>query len=137
METPIKRNIVPEESRIQHTTKLFGVHFPCRFEPYLFELTRNIAPAYQGGYWHFYSLSNGGFYMTPHSEKEFEVSCENGFEGQLSADALGITSCLYAYSHLSFCNNREFAQMCAEQYHLLRSFMLEHQEAMVILRAID
>lgn len=137
MKTTIKRNIVLEKSRIQHTAKLFGVHFPCRLEPYLFELTRNIAPAYQGGYWHFYSLSNGGFYMAPDCEKEFEVNCENGFEGHLSADALGITSCLYAYSHLSFCNNTEFSQMCAEQYHWLREYMLQHPEASKILRAID
>lgn len=137
MKTSINRVIIPEESRIQHTAKLFGVHFPCWLEPYIFELTRNIAPSYQGGYWHFYSLSNGGFYMALDSEQEYAVICENGFEGHLSADALGVTSCLYAYSHLSFCNHRGFAEMCAEQYHLLRSFMLEHQEAKVILRAID
>lgn len=137
MKSSIKRIIVQEEYRVQHTAKLFGVHFPCRLEPYIFELTRNIAPSHQGGYWQFYSLSNGGFYIAPHTENEYEIICVNGFEGQLSADALGIASSLYAYSHLSFCQHKEFAEMCSKQYHLLRSFMLEHQEVKVILRAID
>ena len=63
--------------------------------------------------------------------------CENGFEGTLSADAIGITACLYAYSHLSFTDSPDFAEKCAQQYHLLREFMLEHPEAKAILKAID
>jgi hypothetical protein len=55
----------------------------------------------------------------------------------LSGDALGIAVCLYAYSHLSFSSNHEFAQTCAQQYHWLRDYMLEHPEAQAILGAID
>ena len=92
---------------------------------------------YDGGYWEFYTLSNGGFYMSPSSDSTFHVSCENGFEGDLSADALGIVACLYAYSNLSFGDTGEFAETCASQYHLLRDFMLEHDEVRGILRAVD
>jgi hypothetical protein len=67
----------------------------------------------------------------------YAVSCVNGFEGVLSADALGITTCLYSYSHLSFSSNEVFAEMCANHYHWLRAYMLEHKEAGAILRAID
>lgn len=75
--------------------------------------------------------------MAPHSEQLYSVSCDNGFEGQLSADALGITACLYTYSHLSFSDLKGFAEICAEHYHLLRAYMLEHKEAAIILRTID
>ena len=92
--------------------------------------------AIAGGYWEFYSLSNCGFYMAPKSDSIFHVSCENGFEGNLSADALGITACLYAYSHLSFSDD-DFAETCARHYHLLREYMLEHSEVGGILGAID
>ncbi len=64
------------------------------------------------------------------------MRCENGWEGHLSADALGITSCLYGYSQLSF-GDGDFAGKCAEQYHLLRAHMLDHAEAAAILAAID
>lgn len=54
----------------------------------------------------------------------------------LSPDALGITACLYAFSHLSF-GDGQLAQTCAEQYHLLREYVFEHPEAKAIMQAID
>ena len=82
-------------------------------------------------------MSNSGFYMAHCSNKTYQVSCDNGFEGMLSADALGITACLYAYSHLSFTANPAFADICSNHYQWLRAYMLEHVEAGTILAAID
>jgi hypothetical protein len=79
---------------------------------------------------------NGGFYMTPSNDQVFHVTCDNMFEGDLSADALGITACLYAYSHLSF-SGGSFARDCARHYHLLREYMMEHREVRAILGATD
>ncbi len=133
----ITRKQVPEHKRLSHTAKLFGLNFPLQLEPLVYAITDNIAEDYNGGYWEFYELSNGGFYMATHSDTPFNVSCENGYEGQLSGDALGITVCLYAYSLLSFSGKNGFNETCAEQYHLLRDYMLEHPEVAVILKAID
>ena len=108
-----------------------------KLEPLIFNLTDHIADNYSGGYWDFYTLSNGGFYMSPCSDEPFNVSCENGFEGRLSADALGIMVCLYAYSHLSFSDKNGFDEVCAEHYHLLREFALDHDESRGIFSAID
>lgn len=135
--TAITCQHIPDHNRIEHTANLFGIHFPMRFEPFVYAMTDSIAPAYRGGFWNFYALSNGGFYMAPDSDHSFSVCCENGYEGNLSADALGITVCLYAYSHLSFTGITGLADRCAEQYHLLREYMLDHPEAGAILRAID
>lgn len=133
----ITRHQIIDKLRIQHTADLFGILFPLSIEPTVYSFASNIASEYSGAYWEFYALSNGGFYMAPCSEASYQVSCENGFEGTLSADALGITACLYAYSHLSFSNNQAFAELCANQYHSLRDYMLEHLEARAILSAID
>jgi hypothetical protein len=133
----ITRKQVPNNKRIQHTAELFGLNFPLHLEPIVYAITDNISEEYNGGYWEFYELRNGGFYMAPRSDSPFNVSCENGFEGELSGDALGITACLYAYSQLSFGDNCEFAETCAEQYHLLRDYMFEHSESGAILGAID
>jgi hypothetical protein len=137
MNTTITRQLIAESLRVEHTAASFGIQFPLSLEPSIYAIAGSMAPVYQGGYWLFYTLSNGGFYMAPHSERQYQVSCDNGFEGQLSADALGITACLYAYSHLSFSDNQNYAEVCAQHYHLLREFMLEHPEAGNILRAID
>ena len=128
---------VIDSQRIKHTAELFGIHFPLNIEPAIYSVTSNIAAEYDGGYWEFYSLSNGGFYMAPSEDSLYQVSCDNGYEGKLSADALGITACLYTYSHLSFSSNTVFAEMCANHYHWLRAYMLEHKEASDILSAID
>lgn len=135
--TAITRQLVPDHQRMVCAGNIFGINFPLHFEPFLYAITERIAREYKGGYWEFYTLSNGGFYMAPHSDKLFEVSCENGFEGKLSADALGITACLYAYSNLSFGKPNGFTETCAQQYHLLREYMFEHPEVGSILGAID
>ena len=133
----IIRQQVNDKQRIQHTADLFGIRFPLNIEPAIYSIARNIATEYRGAYWEFYSLSNGGFYMALCSDKPYQVSCDNGFEGVLSADALGITACLYAYSHLSFSNSTVFTELCANHYHWLRAYMLGHDEAGAILSVID
>jgi hypothetical protein len=135
--TTITRQRLSNSERTSFPAELFGVHFPLLVEPIVYAFTESMAPEYRGGYWQFYRLSNGGFYMAPDSGSYFPVACRNGYEGVLSADALGITGCLYAYSHLSFLDNLSLAETCAEQYHLLRDYMLEQTEAEAILGAID
>ncbi|MCG3171659.1 MAG: Antirestriction protein KlcA [Pseudomonadales bacterium] len=136
-ETTITRQLVPESKRLSITAELFGVNFPLLLEPAVFNFAGQLAHAYHGAYWHFYRLGNGGFYMAPDTEARFRVVCENCYEGALSADALGITACLYAYSHLAFTAPTAIALILAEHYHWLREFMFEHPEARQILQAID
>ena len=132
----IHREQLNDAQRMSHTAKLFGIHFPMRLEPFVFGITERLSADYQGGFWQFYALSNGGFYMAPDSDTTFRVSCENGYEGDMSADALGITACLYAYSNLSF-SEGSFAETCAQHYHWLREYAMEHAEVAAILRATD
>ena len=130
------RRTLADEERADFVHALFGLHFPLRLEPTIFNMADRLAEDYNGGYWQFYALPGGAFYMAPDVDHGYKVSCANGFEGTLSADALGVTACLYAYSQLSFGEGR-FAEVCAEQYHLLREYALDHPEAGAILAAID
>ena len=66
-----------------------------------------------------------------------EGCSRSGSGGDLSADAFGITACLYAYSNLSFAGPDAFADICNDQHYWLRDFMLEHQEVQAILGATD
>ena len=136
-QTNITRQQVSDKLRIMHTANLFGIRFPLNIEPAIYSMASNDATKYNGAYWEFYALSNGGFYMAPCSVQSYQVICENGFEGNLSADALEITACLYAYGLLSFSSNQAFAEICSYHYHWLREYMLEHKEARAILSAID
>jgi hypothetical protein len=136
--TLITRQQVTDNQRLNITEHLFGLHFPLAIEPAIYTFADHLAADYRGGYWHFYTLANGGFYMAPQHDKGFQVSCDNGYEGQLSADALGIVCCLYAYSHLSFSNKpASLSPLCAKQFHWLRDYALNHAESAAILAAID
>ena len=132
----ITRQQVVDDQRINITADLFGAYFPLRLEPFVYAMTSKLSDDYSGGYWQLYALSNGGFYMAPDSGGRFQVISENGHECFMSADALGITACLYAYSHLSF-GEDDFSETCAGQYHRLREFMMKHPEARAIFAAID
>lgn len=134
---PMTRRTLPDAERAGFVHALFGLHFPMMVEPTVFGMAGTLSPDYKGGFWEFHALSNGGFYMAPHSDTPFHAVCENGFEGALSADALGITACLYAYSNLSFMRIEDLAEVCARQYHLLRDFAMDHAEVKAILAAID
>ena len=92
---------VPEERRLDHADKVFGNYWWLAVEPTIYTFADRLSSEYNGGYWHFFELSNGGFYMSP-VDDSFEVTSENGWQGTMSGDAFGICCCLYAYSHLSF-----------------------------------
>jgi hypothetical protein len=136
-ETTVSRMLVPEDRRLAVIADLFGTWFPMRIEPVVFTFAERLSKDYTGGYWEFYTLSNGGFYMAPSTDRSFHVICQNQFEGDLSADAFGITVCLYAFSNLSFSGPDAFADVCFDHYHWLREYMMEHPEVREILGATD
>ena len=135
--TDVTRHLLNEQERLDYTAELFGSHFPLRLEPVVFTVATKMAPEYQGGYWRFWRLSNGGFLMVPTDDRAFTAHSMNGWQGELSADALGLVACLTAYSHLSFTGVGDFPRECARQYHLLREIVYNHDEVAAILSSID
>lgn len=135
--TIITRELVPEQQRTDVVDALFAINFPLQLEPYVFAVASELSSDYRGGYWAFYALGNGGFYMAPDDDARFAVRCENDFEGTMSADALGVTACLYAFSRLSFVASEHIAEVYARHYHLLREYAMYHAEAAAILAATD
>jgi hypothetical protein len=106
-------------------------------EPAIYGWASVLAPRYTGGYWNFLCLSNGGFFMAPSRDEHFDVSAPNGFTGTLSAEALGIAACLYTFSHASFGDEAVLTSACAEHFHQLREFALQHPAVDELLAVID
>ncbi len=130
---PIQAHQVPDEVRLETLPRHFGRHM-LTVESTVYGFMRALAKDYSGGYWHFYELSNGGFYMAPECEPLDLLVEGNGYAGRMSAEAAGITACLFSFSHLSF---RVADEVISSHYHQLRDFALEHREAGAILAAID
>jgi hypothetical protein len=126
---------VDDSERLMALPRHFG-HRLMIFEGTVYTFMRRVAPDYTGGLWQFLELSNQGFYMAPEEQRTYRLSVDtNGYEGVMSADAAGITVCLFTYSHLSF---EYFGdEAFAEHFHRLRDFALEHAEASAIFAAID
>jgi hypothetical protein len=130
----IEAREIPNDERLQALPRHFGRHM-LKVEYAVYAFMRRLSSQYTGGYWNYLELSNGGFYMAPTHDAPFSICVDtNGYEGQMSADAAGITACLFALSHLSFQIQHE---TIASHFHLLRDFALEHAEASAILGAID
>ena len=107
------------------------------FESMLCQQIRLLSGDYEGGYLSMWELSNGGFYMTPDRPEKMNVVAPNGYSGIMSADALGITACLYMYSHLSFHTSGLDQEQFSQLFHDLRDWVLLHPEKETILAAID
>lgn len=137
MDATITRTLIDTPDRTSVTADLFGPAFPLKIEPFIFHITSTQAQNYSGGYWDFFKLSNGGFYMAPDADERYLVSCPNYYQGKLSGDALGIVSTLCSYSHLSFSDDLSFAKVCAKHFYLLSDYAGEHSEARAIFGAID
>jgi hypothetical protein len=134
--TEITKHPIVDNDYYEHIGKLFGAHFTMTLEPHIYNGARTLSDDYCSGHWDFFSLSNGGFFMAPRSNKSFNVSCAYGEPVKMSAEGLGIAACLFAFSQLSFgCG--AFAETCGRHYHLLSEFMIEHIDAPAILCSAD
>ena len=133
---PVTRDLVPEDQRLVITEQLFGMAFTLQLEPVVYGVTDRITQDYTCGYWNLYTLSNGCIYKATSEDRIIQYKLQNMYEGDLSADALGITACLYAYSNLSF-SLSDIARECTRHYHLMREYSMEHPEVRQILAATD
>jgi hypothetical protein len=125
----------PEWKRLAFLPRFFGPRHMMRGEALVFAWMKRLAPSYQGGFWRFFELSNGGFYLAPALEKPLRLCVEgNGFAGELSADGAGLVVSLFGIAELA---NATGLERLAEHYHHLLEFAVHHPESALIHRAID
>ena len=134
IEPTVTAQMVGDDKRLGTFARHFG-RMIMQVESTVYAFADRLSADYNGGYWDYYELSNGGFYMAPHGAKQYNINCENDFSGELSADAMGIVACLYTFSHLSF--NPAAPDSISQHYHYLRDFAGSHVEAALIFQAID
>jgi hypothetical protein len=130
----IVATIVPDAQRMAFLPRKLP-RFYRRIEPLVFRFMGLLDATYEGGYWEFVDLSNGGFYLRLLRTGLAELSWDgNGFSGSLSQDAAGIVASLFALNHL--CNSTEQPAHVDLYFHL-RDFAGDHPEAGLIFDAID
>lgn len=129
----IQAKVVPGDDRLRFLPRIFGRRF-MQGEAAVFNWMRRLSPQYNGGYWDFIDLSNGGFYLRLVTDKPMAIYVDgNGFSGELSADAASIVVCMFAINELMF----DGAHQLDDAYYALRDYALQHPECKCILNAID
>lgn len=132
MNLTITRSVVADAERLDFLPKHCGNAFPD-FEHAVYSFARTLSSSYNGGFWQFYECSNGAFFIAPDSNCAFQVFVPgNGFEGDLSAEAFGITVTLFALGYLAVRDST-----MVEKYDLLMDFLMTSPESELITRAID
>ncbi len=137
-ETPVTAALVDDENRLDFLPTYFGVRLMLRGEALAYGWMRRLADAYKGGFWNYYELSNGGFYMAPELGRlRLEVP-GNGYSGEMSADAAGIVATLFVLCQMANeVDGTDTADALIDRYYYLREFAAAHPEAGEIYRAID
>jgi hypothetical protein len=131
----IVATIVPEDKRLSILPDFFGFAQMLRAEALAYGWMSKLSIDYTGGYWHYYKLDNGGFYMSPSEDKPWRIAVHgNGYESTVSTDAAGIIATLFMLGQL--CQELQTEAM-AEAYHALLDYATEHAEQAAILNAID
>ena len=130
----IEKTPVPENKRIGFLASQLGrMHY--KFEMLTYHVMSRYCEGYPGGYWNFYTLSNGGFFMALDSDRAFRVVNEMNFcDETMSAEAASIGANLYALSGVAF---ESQDPKIGAHYGSLYEFIGEHEEAWQIFRFID
>lgn len=127
---------VPDEGRVAFWGRRFGhVRQWVYLQPQVFSWLDLWNTDYQGGVWEFYTLSNGGAFLTPPECESYTLFNEgNGNDAELSTEATGIAVSLMAWSHHACRTN---CSVITEHFYRLRDYALAHPECSGIMRLID
>lgn len=125
-----------EPSRMKCLSDIAGPSIiqTVRLEHAFFNAMHLYDNTYCGGWWNFFKLSNGGFYVALKDDRQFHMVSPNGFECDVDANTAGIIISAFAYSNLSFGSNGD---AFGEEYHKLSDFIFQHPEAGTIRAALD
>lgn len=128
-------NEVPVRERCGCFPGFFGNHF-IDTENTVYAFAENIVVGYKGEFWDFFRLTNGGFFVAPRKALLYEVMVPfgNSYRGEMTARAVGLVVCIFAYSFLA---NKTANEVFIDQIEYLREYANLHPEGSKIFAAID
>ena len=75
-EQPVTASLVAEAQRLDFLPAYFGPRLMMRGEALVYAWLRRLCERYNGAYWHYYTLSDGGFYMAPDLADRLEIEVD-------------------------------------------------------------
>ena len=124
---------VADEERLDFWPRHVEMAKILAFEWSVFNWMGILCSEYKGGFWDFYDLSNGGFYIAPDLKHPMRLMWPgNYFDGEMSPDAAGIVATLFTLNSFA-----ERSPVFREKYVKLYNYIESHSEAQAIYAAID
>ncbi|MGY0160681.1 antirestriction protein [Edwardsiella tarda] len=131
---------VEECNRLSFLPYLFGDDFMLA-ELQVYALARKLIPEYEGGFWHFIRLPDGGGFMMPDCGKVHMINGENWFDRTISAEAAGIILTSLAINRRCWtqhdCGNTALTELYIQRDTQLWSYIEFHPECDAIYTALD
>lgn len=126
--------------RLTFLPDLFGGDFMTS-EASVYAYAHRYCPEYQGGFWHFYRLPDGGGFMAPDTPELLLCNTANGFEQTVSGEVAGIILTALVLNHRSwFYSNHDQEELCrhfCRRHEQLMDFIDSHPDSAAIWRALD
>jgi hypothetical protein len=130
----IQATLVTPGARMKFLPRVFGARYMLVGEAGVYDWMSRLCREYDGGFWDYVDLSNGGFYMRLVIDKPLAIRVDgNGFDAAMSPDAASIVATLFAINELLF----KGVSHLDDSFYQLRDFARQHAQAGLILHAID
>ncbi|EOG8283746.1 antirestriction protein [Salmonella enterica subsp. enterica serovar Newport] len=131
---------VEESDRLSFLPYMFGTDFMLA-ELQVYALAKQWMPEYNGGFWHFIRLPDGGGYMMPDCGRVHMINGENWFDRTVSADAAGIILTSLAINRRCWthhdCGNAALTHLYMLRDTQLWNHIVFHPECNAIYAALD
>ena len=126
------------EQRLDFLPQYLGnAHLEFQNSAYFF--AQRLIEGYDGGYWEFYHLSNGGFLMEWNNSNNMTINSPNGSHAEVDTETASTILNLMVLSELSFSLlvDADTLDKVVHCFHALREFALNHPNSATILKLID
>ena len=130
----ITSTVVSEKNRIAFLSNHLGPNF-LYDEREIFKVLATCCDSLEEIKWHFYELSNGGFYLVPEFNENATFFVKDiGSLDKMSRDAAGVVMTLQVINHLIHKSNLTHY---IKLYYCLLDYAEQHEEAKDIFAATD
>lgn len=135
---PIVAKLVSDDLRHQFLPAYYRGVFLWA-ESLTFDYANRFIAGYSGGYWEFFELSNGAFFMAPSGEDLLRVVVTDNYtDVEVSPEAAGIIVTLYTLNYLMHARVRAADRdRFIELYYKLLDYARDHKDGAAIRMAID
>lgn len=143
--------LTPITSRVMSDAEFIRLHDHAPYFPYigpglpfenvLYKKMGELCPAYTGGCWSYYSLSNGGWYMVPDDHDTYELTNWEGKRYPMSKDGAGLTVTQFLVNHLSWYYHQkgddEARRAAIANFEALQEYSRQHPDGETIRMVLD